>query len=233
MAHLDGRSARFSLSICGFLSPPPLSDFPSCAPATPVSQTRGSHRRWPPLFPSTCNFQFDFAGRVPAVAIPNARNFREWAPPAGKYSSIHEAAPNLEPFANLDFTRHLHHRRLHRAATRGLRGQSHRRRGAVPLRSCFALFRFQAGPPMSAPEQKKRVAVEDTSAGAECRAELIFYARISSGAAPPVAILGQYACDFRRPDWEHRWTEWNSGQNPYLHLFLCSNHARALGLISK
>jgi hypothetical protein len=80
MAHLDGRSARFSLSIGGFLSPPPLSDFPSCAPATPVSQTRGSHRRWPPLFPSTCNFQFDFSARVPAVAIPNARNFREWAP---------------------------------------------------------------------------------------------------------------------------------------------------------
>jgi len=86
---------------------------------------------------------------------------------------------------------------------------------------------------MSAPEQKKKVAVEDTSAGAECRAELIFYARISSGAPPPVAILGQYACDYRRPDWEHRWTEWNSGQNPYLHLFLCSNHARAFGLIGK
>ena len=86
---------------------------------------------------------------------------------------------------------------------------------------------------MSAPEQKKKVAEEDTSAGAECRAELIFYARISSGAAPPVAILGQYACDYRRPDWKHRWTEWNSGQNPYLHLLLCSNHARALGLISK
>ena len=44
---------------------------------------------------------------------------------------------------------------------------------------------------MSAPEEKEKIAVEDTSADAECRAELIFYARISSGAAPPVAILGQ------------------------------------------
>ncbi len=77
MAYLDGRSVRFSLSICGFLSLPPLSDFPSCAPATPVSQTGGSHRRWPSLFSLTYNFQFDYSGRVPAVAIPNARNFRE------------------------------------------------------------------------------------------------------------------------------------------------------------
>ncbi len=73
MVRLDGRSARFGLRICGFLSLPLLSDFPGCAPATPVSQTRCPHRRWPPLLPSTCNFQFDFSGRVPAVAIPNAR----------------------------------------------------------------------------------------------------------------------------------------------------------------
>jgi len=86
---------------------------------------------------------------------------------------------------------------------------------------------------MSAPEQKKKVVVENTSAGSECRAEFIFYARVSSGAVSPVAILGHYACDFRRPDWEHRWTEWNSRQNPFLHLFLCSNHARELGLITK
>jgi len=86
---------------------------------------------------------------------------------------------------------------------------------------------------MSAPEKKNKVAVENSSAGAECRAELIFYARASSGEARPVEILGQYACDYRRPDWEHRWTEWNTRQNPYLHLFLCENHARALGLIGK
>ena len=86
---------------------------------------------------------------------------------------------------------------------------------------------------MSAPEQKKKVIEENSSAGAECRAELIFYARISSSVARPVEILGDYACDYRRPDWEHRWTEWNSQQNPYLHLFLCANHARELGLISK
>jgi hypothetical protein len=86
---------------------------------------------------------------------------------------------------------------------------------------------------MSSPEQKKKAVVESTSDSAACRAELIFYARTSSGTAPPVAILGQYACDYRRPDWEHRWTEWNSRQNPFLHLFLCANHARELGLISK
>jgi hypothetical protein len=86
---------------------------------------------------------------------------------------------------------------------------------------------------MSAPEQRKKVTVEKTSPGAECRAELIFYSRLSSSAARPVEILGDYACDYRRPDWEHRWTEWNSRQNPFLHLFLCANHARALGLISK
>jgi hypothetical protein len=86
---------------------------------------------------------------------------------------------------------------------------------------------------MSAPEQQKKAGVEDTSASAECRAELIFYARNSSSEARPVEILGDYACDYRRPDWEHRWMEWNSRQNPFLHLFLCANHARALGLISQ
>jgi hypothetical protein len=86
---------------------------------------------------------------------------------------------------------------------------------------------------MSAPEQDKKAGVEDTSASAECRAELIFYARNSSSETRPVEILGDYACDYRRPDWEHRWIEWNSRQNPFLHLFLCANHARALGLISQ
>jgi len=86
---------------------------------------------------------------------------------------------------------------------------------------------------MSAPEQKKKVVVENTSVAAECRAELIFYARDSSGVARPVDILGEYPCDYRRPDWEHRWSEWNSRQNPYLHLFLCAKHARALGLLRK
>jgi hypothetical protein len=86
---------------------------------------------------------------------------------------------------------------------------------------------------MSAPEQKKRVAVENASTGAECRAELIFYAQSTSREARPVEILGEYTCDYRRPDWEHRWSEWHSRQNPYLHLFLCAKHARALGLIRK
>jgi hypothetical protein len=105
------------LSICGFLPLQPLSDFPSCASATHVSQTTCSQHWWPPVFPPKRNFQFDFSGRVPAVAIPNARNLREWAAPVGKYSSIHEAAPNLEPFANLRFTLDFYPPRFHRAAT--------------------------------------------------------------------------------------------------------------------
>jgi len=35
------RAARFSLIICGFLSPLSLSDFPSCAPTSVALQTRG------------------------------------------------------------------------------------------------------------------------------------------------------------------------------------------------
>ena len=84
---------------------------------------------------------------------------------------------------------------------------------------------------MSIPKQEKKS--ENTSSGAECRAELIFYARNSSSESDPVEILGEYACDYRRPDWAHRWSEWNSRQNPFLNLFLCTNHARELGLISK
>jgi hypothetical protein len=45
-----------------------------------------------------------------------------------------------------------------------------------------------------------------------------------------VQVLGDYACDFRRPDWAHRWADWNSGRNSYLNLFLCAKHARELGL---
>jgi hypothetical protein len=46
-----------------------------------------------------------------------------------------------------------------------------------------------------------------------------------------VEVLGDYACDFRRPDWAHRWSDWNFGQNPYLNLFLCAKHAREFGLM--
>jgi hypothetical protein len=106
-------------------------------------------------------------------------------------------------------------------------------RGSAIVAGEYSCIQIQTANQMSAPEQKKKVVVDNTTVAAECRAELIFYARDSSGAARPVDILGEYACDFRRPDWEHRWSEWNSRQNPYLHLFLCAKHARALGLIRK
>jgi hypothetical protein len=75
-------------------------------------------------------------------------------------------------------------------------------------------------------------AFEDTVACAQnCRAELIFYAQMRNSSSVPVKVLGEYLCDHRRPDWEHRWSEWNSHQNPYLNLFLCKKHAVELGLM--
>lgn len=64
-----------------------------------------------------------------------------------------------------------------------------------------------------------------------CRAEFIFYAQTGSAEARPERILGEYSCDCQRPDWESRWRDWNSRQNPYLNLFLCAEHARKLSLI--
>lgn len=84
---------------------------------------------------------------------------------------------------------------------------------------------------MKGQEQKKNAAFEEASPGKECRAEFIFYARNQTSKLRSVEVLGDYACDFRRPDWAHRWTDWNSGQNPYLNLFLCAKHARELGLM--
>lgn len=74
--------------------------------------------------------------------------------------------------------------------------------------------------------------IEETGASPkpDCRAEFIFYAKTRSDEARPVKILGDYACDFRRPDWERRWSEWRS-QNIYLNLFLCRDHAKLLGLL--
>ena len=63
-----------------------------------------------------------------------------------------------------------------------------------------------------------------------CHAELIFYAQTKPDRPHPEKILGLYACDYTRPDWEHRWKEWNSRMNPYLNLFLCTEHATKLGL---
>jgi hypothetical protein len=75
-----------------------------------------------------------------------------------------------------------------------------------------------------------RAASKDISLQPTCRAELIFYAQNRTNQLEPEKILGVYACDFTRPDWQHRWTEWNSHINPYLNLFLCREHARKLGL---
>jgi hypothetical protein len=80
--------------------------------------------------------------------------------------------------------------------------------------------------------QQSEKASEDTrSELPACKAEFIFYAQPRSTNTRPVKVLDEYACDFRRPDWEHRWMEWNARQNPYLHLFLCGDHAKKLGLI--
>jgi hypothetical protein len=64
-----------------------------------------------------------------------------------------------------------------------------------------------------------------------CRADFIFDARSREKTSRPIRVLSECVCDFRRPDWESRWNDWNSGRNPYLNLFLCEEHARALGLL--
>jgi hypothetical protein len=83
---------------------------------------------------------------------------------------------------------------------------------------------------MKGGEQKDKPTLEQATPATECRAQFIFYARNQSSALRSVQVLGDYACDFRRPDWAHRWADWNSGQNRYLNLFLCAKHARELGL---
>jgi hypothetical protein len=72
---------------------------------------------------------------------------------------------------------------------------------------------------------------EGTQESTTCRAELIFYAQSRATNSRPVKVLDDYTCDCRRADWEHRWAEWQAHQNPYLHLFLCIDHARKLGLM--
>jgi hypothetical protein len=64
-----------------------------------------------------------------------------------------------------------------------------------------------------------------------CRAEFIFDVRARENTSRPIKVLSECMCDFRRPDWESRWTDWSSGRNPYLNLFLCEKHARTLGLM--
>ena len=84
---------------------------------------------------------------------------------------------------------------------------------------------------MKGQEQKGSAAPMGTSPATDCRAEFIFYARNQSRKLGSVEVLGDYTCDFRRPDWAHRWTDWNSGRNHYLNLFLCAKHARELGVL--
>lgn len=69
------------------------------------------------------------------------------------------------------------------------------------------------------------------SLGLSCRAEFIFNLGTSKNGERPIKVLSECMCDFRRPDWESRWNDWNSQRNPYLNLFLCSEHARKLGLL--
>jgi hypothetical protein len=84
---------------------------------------------------------------------------------------------------------------------------------------------------MKGREQEANAAFAEASSGTECRAEFIFYARKQASESRSVQVLGEYACDFRRPDWAHRWSDWSSGRNRYLNLFLCAKHARELGLM--
>src|SRR5436305_12665736 len=73
---------------------------------------------------------------------------------------------------------------------------------------------------------------KDAALPSPCKAEFIFYAQAQRDSSKPVKVFGDYACDFTKPDWEHRWKVWNSRLNPYLHLFLCPEHACKLGLTS-
>jgi hypothetical protein len=63
-----------------------------------------------------------------------------------------------------------------------------------------------------------------------CRAEFIFDIR-RGGVSRPIKVLSDCMCDFRRADWESRWNDWEARRNPYLNLFLCAEHAQALGLL--
>jgi hypothetical protein len=89
---------------------------------------------------------------------------------------------------------------------------------------------------MTRPDQSRpaapQMATREASPHPPCTAELIFYAQTQRDRSAPVKVLGEYVCDFTRPDWDHRWMEWNSRLNPYLHLFLCKEHAKKLGLIA-
>ena len=46
-----------------------------------------------------------------------------------------------------------------------------------------------------------------------------------------IEVLSGHACDYLRPDWEQRWTAWESQRNPDIALYLCERHAKELLLI--
>jgi hypothetical protein len=64
-----------------------------------------------------------------------------------------------------------------------------------------------------------------------CRADFIFDSRARNKKSRPIKVLNECLCDVRRPDWDRRWNDWSSGQNPYLNLFLCEEHARKFRLM--
>ena len=76
-----------------------------------------------------------------------------------------------------------------------------------------------------------KVSDKAESVSLSCRAEFIFNARTRGNGARPIKVLSECMCDFRRPDWDSRWQDWISQQNPYLNLFLCKEHAKKLGIM--
>jgi hypothetical protein len=80
-------------------------------------------------------------------------------------------------------------------------------------------------------ESKDQTSEHPPNLGLSCQADFIFDARSRDSQSRPIKVLSECMCDFRRPDWESRWSDWHSGRNPYLNLFLCEEHARKLGLL--
>jgi hypothetical protein len=76
-----------------------------------------------------------------------------------------------------------------------------------------------------------KVSEESAAVRLSCRADFIFDVRARETTSRPIKVLSECVCDFRRPDWQSRWSDWSSGRDPYLNLFLCEEHARALGLM--
>jgi hypothetical protein len=82
-------------------------------------------------------------------------------------------------------------------------------------------------------ESRSRTTKTESTKGAEgtCRAEFIFDVR-RGGPTRPIKVMSDCMCDYRRADWKSRWNDWEARRNPYLNLFLCTEHARELGLLT-